>query len=436
MASDTTPAPAGEAGLLVEPEVRRAVNGGLRTTLRARYAYKEIGGHKLHVRTYEGTVPGPTLRCRPGDVLAIRLINDLPPNRDVNPLNTSPPAPFQYDELSFSRLARESRRHRRQRHAQHGARKELRRRDRPAARRPYPRHLLVSPTPSRRGRHPDGQRDGGRADRRGGFRRRSGDRARPGAHAGAEPGGVRRPGDCGGVRHALSGNGHALLLDQRAADAHDRDASGRGAALAPAARRLSGHPPGRRWSATRCTRLPTTGSPSPVWSSQEAMVLAPGQRADVLVQAGAPGDLCAAAACLRFGLSRSDRADGPRHRGGRAAADERFRPRCPRRPCRSSAMRSSPAHGGSRSRDSPRGRGGRTLAGVQLHGRRPTIRSPSDRPACPPRGRGGVDRDESPRARPRLPHSHQPVSGDQDQRPARAKARLARYRGRAAGGAA
>ena len=125
VAGGATPARAGGAGLLIEPEVRRAVNGELRTTLRARYAYKEIGGHKLYVRTYEGTVPGPTLRCRPGDVLAIRLINDLPPNRDVIPAEHLPPAPFQYDELSFSRLARESGRHRRQRHAQHGAREEL-----------------------------------------------------------------------------------------------------------------------------------------------------------------------------------------------------------------------------------------------------------------------------------------------------------------------
>ena len=52
-----------------------------------RYAYKEIGGYRLYMRTYEGAVPGPTLRVRPGDVLRIRLINDLPPNRDPMPLD-------------------------------------------------------------------------------------------------------------------------------------------------------------------------------------------------------------------------------------------------------------------------------------------------------------------------------------------------------------
>ena len=52
----------------VEPEIRRSVNGELRTTLRLQYAYKNVGGYRLYVRTYEGTVPGPTLRARPGTV--------------------------------------------------------------------------------------------------------------------------------------------------------------------------------------------------------------------------------------------------------------------------------------------------------------------------------------------------------------------------------
>jgi FtsP/CotA-like multicopper oxidase with cupredoxin domain len=63
----------------VEPEVRRSANGELNTTLRMQYAYKNIGGYRLYVRTYEGTVPGPTLRLKPGDVLRIKLINDMPP---------------------------------------------------------------------------------------------------------------------------------------------------------------------------------------------------------------------------------------------------------------------------------------------------------------------------------------------------------------------
>ena len=37
------------------------------------YAYKDIGGYRLYMRTYEGTLPGPTLRLKPGDVLRIKL---------------------------------------------------------------------------------------------------------------------------------------------------------------------------------------------------------------------------------------------------------------------------------------------------------------------------------------------------------------------------
>jgi FtsP/CotA-like multicopper oxidase with cupredoxin domain len=83
----------------VEPEVRRSTNGELNTTLRMQYAYKNIGGYRLHVRTYEGTVPGPTLRLKPGDVLRIKLINDMPPNRDPAPIEHS--LPHQFNNTNF-----------------------------------------------------------------------------------------------------------------------------------------------------------------------------------------------------------------------------------------------------------------------------------------------------------------------------------------------
>ena len=66
---------------LIEPEVRRSVDGVLETVLRAQYAYADTGGYRLFMRTYEGKLPGPTLRLQPGDTLRIRLVNDLPPNR-------------------------------------------------------------------------------------------------------------------------------------------------------------------------------------------------------------------------------------------------------------------------------------------------------------------------------------------------------------------
>jgi len=96
-ASDTIgvrPAPFTRGAPLVEPEVRRSIGGELRTTLRLHYAYKDVGGYRLFLRTYEGGFPGPTLRLRRGDVLRIRLVNDLPPNRDPMPANMSQPHHF------------------------------------------------------------------------------------------------------------------------------------------------------------------------------------------------------------------------------------------------------------------------------------------------------------------------------------------------------
>ena len=83
----------------VEPEVRSSTQGELSTTLRMQYAYKDIGGYRLYVRTYEGTVPGPTLRLKRGDVLRIKLINDMPPNRDPGPIDHS--LPHQFNNTNF-----------------------------------------------------------------------------------------------------------------------------------------------------------------------------------------------------------------------------------------------------------------------------------------------------------------------------------------------
>ena len=39
---------------LVEPEVRRSANGVLSTSLRCAFAYRDIGGMRLYLRSYEG----------------------------------------------------------------------------------------------------------------------------------------------------------------------------------------------------------------------------------------------------------------------------------------------------------------------------------------------------------------------------------------------
>jgi FtsP/CotA-like multicopper oxidase with cupredoxin domain len=83
---------------LAEPEVRRSVNGLLNTSLRCAYTYRDIGGFRLYLRSYEGGL-APTLRMKPGETLKIRLTNDMPPNRDLQPAN--PSFPHQNNNTNF-----------------------------------------------------------------------------------------------------------------------------------------------------------------------------------------------------------------------------------------------------------------------------------------------------------------------------------------------
>ena len=94
------PPPAMDAPL-IEPETRRSVNGVLQTTLRCAYAYRDIGGIRLYVRSYESGSPGPTLRMKPGETLKIRMPNDFPPNRDLMPMDISNPHQFNNTNFHF-----------------------------------------------------------------------------------------------------------------------------------------------------------------------------------------------------------------------------------------------------------------------------------------------------------------------------------------------
>jgi FtsP/CotA-like multicopper oxidase with cupredoxin domain len=85
---------------LVEPEARRSANGVLSTSLRCAYAYRDIGGFRLYLRSYEGGL-APTLRMKPGETLRIRLTNDFPPNRDLVPSTPSYPHQFNNTNLHF-----------------------------------------------------------------------------------------------------------------------------------------------------------------------------------------------------------------------------------------------------------------------------------------------------------------------------------------------
>ena len=90
-----------ESAELAEPEERRSVDGELATDLHVQYTYADIGGYRLSLRSYEGAIPGPTLRVQPGDLLRVRLSNDLPPNRTEMPLNTDLPHHFNTTNVHF-----------------------------------------------------------------------------------------------------------------------------------------------------------------------------------------------------------------------------------------------------------------------------------------------------------------------------------------------
>ena len=77
--------------LLGPPELRSG-NGRLQLTLDAARGQVELGGRSAGALCYNGTVPGPTLRLRPGDELGIRLVNGLdePTNLHVHGLHVSP----------------------------------------------------------------------------------------------------------------------------------------------------------------------------------------------------------------------------------------------------------------------------------------------------------------------------------------------------------
>ncbi len=81
--------------LLTQPQVRRASAGSLDTRFNLAFASNSIGGQdggvQIYTRCYEGMVPGPTLCMSPGDILNIALENNLPPNTDPLPVNTSLP---------------------------------------------------------------------------------------------------------------------------------------------------------------------------------------------------------------------------------------------------------------------------------------------------------------------------------------------------------
>ncbi|NCD18626.1 MAG: multicopper oxidase family protein [Actinobacteria bacterium] len=86
------PTPSGGGADLLQPTVLNSSDGLLEVELEMGRAEVTLGDRTARMLTYNGTVPGPTLRLRPGDTLRVRLANDIaePTNLHVHGLHVSP----------------------------------------------------------------------------------------------------------------------------------------------------------------------------------------------------------------------------------------------------------------------------------------------------------------------------------------------------------
>ncbi|MEX5261003.1 multicopper oxidase family protein [Kocuria sp. CPCC 205263] len=77
---------------LRQPEVLSSRDGALDLALEAAPARVRIGARTAHVQAFNGSLPGPTLRVRPGDTLRVAMTNGLddPTNLHVHGLHVSP----------------------------------------------------------------------------------------------------------------------------------------------------------------------------------------------------------------------------------------------------------------------------------------------------------------------------------------------------------
>ena len=85
-------APASTGTELSQPKLLHSVNGRLEVHLLASQSPVDIGGTTVNALTYNGSLPGPTLRVRPGDTVAVSLANRLgdPTNLHTHGLHVSP----------------------------------------------------------------------------------------------------------------------------------------------------------------------------------------------------------------------------------------------------------------------------------------------------------------------------------------------------------
>lgn len=80
------------AGELTQPQEERSADGQLHVRLEAGPGQIQLAGRAASAIGYNGGIPGPTLRLRGGDILKIKLVNNLvqPTNLHVHGLHVSP----------------------------------------------------------------------------------------------------------------------------------------------------------------------------------------------------------------------------------------------------------------------------------------------------------------------------------------------------------
>lgn len=89
LSSRPSPSTGGE---LTEPPEHRSADGQPRVRLEASHGQIQLAGRPAAALGYNGTVPGPTLRVRAGDVINLKLVNNLDQatNLHVHGLHVSP----------------------------------------------------------------------------------------------------------------------------------------------------------------------------------------------------------------------------------------------------------------------------------------------------------------------------------------------------------
>ncbi|MGH8071714.1 MAG: multicopper oxidase family protein [Candidatus Entotheonellia bacterium] len=79
--------------LFREPPVWSSTNGTLTGTLVVQRAPLTLGDRQILTQTYAGGIPGPTLRVNAGDRIQLRLINNMTPSGSVSPGPAARPHP-------------------------------------------------------------------------------------------------------------------------------------------------------------------------------------------------------------------------------------------------------------------------------------------------------------------------------------------------------